>query len=125
MHMTDSFSLELSPGEKTLIMWDVEKRALALVKEAIEEKGEFGGYTFCAGIVGYTYPRRLWREAHSIGFYRTADRKWVGFTHSHNGAHSIAEESFERALREKKEEFAANGVTSTFLDNVGIYSYLT
>lgn len=115
----------VSNSEAFIILTDIEKRARELVAKALEEKGEFGGYTFCAGHIGFRYPRRLWRNAKAIGFQRTADRRWIGFVHSYNGEFSAAEDAFAQALKEKKEEIASTGATRSFLDNVTLYTYLT
>lgn len=124
METTTTF-YETDNTAKLLIMRDIEKRAVQLLAEVITQKGEFGGYTFCAGHIGYAYPRRLWRQAKAAGFERTADRRYIGFTHSYNGEFAAAEDTFEQALREKKEEIASTGATGSFLDNVRLYTYLT
>lgn len=104
---------------KFLIMGDIVKRAKELAPEIQAETP----YTFCAGHVGFRYPRKLWREAKAAGFEKTADRRWIGWVNSSNGEMSALEIAYERALREKKDEIASTGATASFLDNVRLYTY--
>lgn len=110
---------------KFIIMCDIEKRAKEIVEETIKTKGEFGGYTFAAGLIGYTYQRHFWKEAKKIGFKRQEDGRLVGFVSSHNGTLAVAEDAYVQALKEKKAEIAKTGATGSFLDNVYLYTYLT
>ncbi len=107
--------------EKFIIMCDIEKRA----KQLVESMKVVDGHTFAAGIVGYRYPKVLWREAKDAGFVKEADGRWIGFTSSYNGEEATAEEAYMLALKEKKEELAATGTNGSFLDNVSLYYYLT
>ena len=102
---------------KFLILCDIEKRA----KQLVESMKVVDGHTFAAGVVGYRYPKKLWREAKEAGFVKEADGRWIGFVTSYNGEESTAEEAYTLALKEKREEIGA----PSFLDNVSLYYYLT